>query len=108
VSEVPTREEALAVSPGIPLACPQDVVEPIMLWYLLDHGREALFRTELASLDQDADGVIADFATATSARRGPSAAATSSAPKGCGVPPYGLPRRRTGPMPADSELAQAV
>src|SRR5881394_2234746 len=54
----PPAQEALAVSPVTPWACPQDALEPV----LLEHARSSaqaqlVFGTELSTLEQDDTGV---------------------------------------------------
>jgi 2-polyprenyl-6-methoxyphenol hydroxylase-like FAD-dependent oxidoreductase len=53
----PTPAQAHAVSPVAPVACPQDLLEPLLLAQLRERGGEVLFRTEVVGLAQDADGV---------------------------------------------------
>ena len=53
----PTAAEAHAVSPVAPVACPQDLLEPLLLAHLRERGGEVLVRTEVVGLAQDADGV---------------------------------------------------
>ncbi len=56
----PQDHEALAVSPVTPYACPQDVLEPILLEHACSNSEaQVVFGTELTTLEQDEEGVRA-------------------------------------------------
>ena len=55
----PTAEQALAVSPTTPLACPQDHLEPVLLDHLLERGGQVRFDTVLTDVTTDDAGVTA-------------------------------------------------
>ena len=61
----PTAAQAHAVSPVAPVACPQDLLEPLLLRNCVERGGEVLFRTEVVGLAQDADGVTVGCDTGT-------------------------------------------
>ncbi len=56
----PQAQEALAVSPVTPWAYPQDTLEPILLERARSYAEaQIVFGTELTTLEQDGEGVIA-------------------------------------------------
>jgi putative polyketide hydroxylase len=59
----PSMREILDVSPALPLACPQDLVEPILADAVRRHGGEILFGAGLETLDVHPGGVHARLAT---------------------------------------------
>ncbi len=59
----PSAREILEVSPALPMACPQDVVEPILADAVRRHGGEIRFNAGLEALDVHPGGVHATLAT---------------------------------------------
>jgi 2-polyprenyl-6-methoxyphenol hydroxylase-like FAD-dependent oxidoreductase len=59
----PSVREILDVSPALPMACPQDVVEPILADAVRQQGGEIRFDAGLAALDVHPGGVHATLAT---------------------------------------------
>jgi putative polyketide hydroxylase len=56
----PPSEEAIAVSPIPPCACPQDALEPLLLEAIQSYDKaQVVFGAELATLEQDGEGVSA-------------------------------------------------
>jgi 2-polyprenyl-6-methoxyphenol hydroxylase-like FAD-dependent oxidoreductase len=55
----PTADQALAVSPTTPLACPQDHLEPVLRDHLLECGGQIRFDTVLTDVTTDDTGVTA-------------------------------------------------
>ncbi len=56
----PPAQEAVAVSPVTPWACPQDALEPILLEYARSFAEaRVIFGTELTTFQQDGEGVRA-------------------------------------------------
>ena len=55
----PTTQQALAVSPTSPVACPQDHLEPVLHKHLLECGGHVRFGTELVDVTTDDDGITA-------------------------------------------------
>ncbi len=56
----PSAQEAVAVSPVTPWACPQDALEPILLEYASSFpGTQIVFGKELTKFEQDDEGISA-------------------------------------------------
>jgi len=55
----PTTQQALAVSPTTPVACPQDHLEPVLHQHLLECGGQVRFGTELTDMTTDDSGITA-------------------------------------------------
>ncbi len=74
----PTADQALAVSPTTPVACPQDHLEPVLLDHLLECGGQVRFDTVLTDVTTDDDGVTAALHDPAPTAGTTSAPATSS------------------------------
>ncbi len=55
----PSPREALAVSPTLPAACPQDLLEPLLVEQARAHGAEVRFGAELTSVEVTGHGARA-------------------------------------------------
>ncbi len=65
----PQVDEVVAVSPATPWTCPQDALEPILLEYIRRFAQaQVIFRAELATLEQDGEGVSATIIDRTTGR----------------------------------------
>ena len=66
----PRFEEALAVSPVTPWACPQDALEPVLLQAIRSYEQaRVVFGTELTTLEQDGEGVSATLVDRTTGKQ---------------------------------------
>jgi 2-polyprenyl-6-methoxyphenol hydroxylase-like FAD-dependent oxidoreductase len=64
----PSLREILEVSPALPIACPQDVLEPVLVEAVRAAGGEVRFSTPLVALHVRPDGVRAHLGTGARVR----------------------------------------